>query len=411
MSLSPTEEGQLQLLLDQISHIDFQYRKAKQEDRFNIFNVLANKFDEVNLHSRFLYELLNPHGTHNCDKVFLEQFLVYFGLHDFRLEKARVRREHQNIDLLITNERQAVIIENKLWAVDQPAQLQRYYEIMNAEGFQDIRIFYLSINGKKPAEYSIGTLRERENIDKLITCISYKADIEQWLERCLKEVYSKPTLRETLVQYRALIWEISGNTMHREEMDDIVELLAKGDNMLKAKKISENWNHARWHTEWYFWRDLEKLIVLEYEISPVQKYSVENINSVVHHRRNQNPWYGILFKIGTYLDADACIFIERGGGSEAVYYGLTMLTGTTKENSGDVRFKPLAEKVSQFSEWFQDTYWIGGNYCKPEINFNEFSQPDTLKLLNDNYRAQYINALWRQMKEFVTKVKQVIAES
>jgi hypothetical protein len=330
------------------------------------------------------------------------------NMSDFSLEKAVVRKEYRKIDLLISNEKQAIVIENKLWAIDQPAQLQRYYELLKSEGYRDIRILYLSLDGKEPEEHSIGNLRNHPNFNSLITCISYKADIEQWLECCIKEAYAKPILRETLVQYRALIWEISGKTMYKEEMDEIVEFLAKGDNMVKAKKIAENWNHARWYTEWYFWRDLEKVIAHFYEISPIMKYNEDKLNSVIHNRRNQNPWYGIMFKIGTYLDADACIYIERGDGSENVYYGLGMIIGNSKEQSGHIRFKPLADKLEEFSDWYQETHWIGGNYCMPEINFSKFSNQETLKLLNEDFRSTYINGIWRQITEFTNKVLPLI---
>lgn len=33
----------------------------------------------------------------------------------------------KNIDLLLTNNKKAIIIENKIWAKDQEAQLERYY--------------------------------------------------------------------------------------------------------------------------------------------------------------------------------------------------------------------------------------------------------------------------------------------
>jgi hypothetical protein len=407
MSLS-SELEKLQLLLDRVSYIDEQYKKTKKEDSFNIFDILSKKFDEVNLHSRFIYELLNPAGSHNCDTTFLKLFLTLLNIDDFNFVKVKVRREYRKIDLLISNDRQAIVIENKLWAADQPGQLQRYHELLQNEGYQDIRIFYLSIYGKEPEDHSTGALKERADWDTLFAAISYKEDIEHWLECCIKEAYAKPVLRETLVQYRALIWEISGKTMHKEEMDEIVELLAQGENMIKAKKVAENWDHARWFTEWYFWTELERVIAEDYTIKDIQKFSGPKLDSVIHHRRNQNPWYGLMFQVGNYLDAEACVFIERG--VDNVYYGLTMVTGGTKQQSGDIRFQPLAEKIAVFSEWFQETHWIGGNFCKPEINFSKFSEPATLKLLNDDYRANYINQLWQQIKSFIGQVKTVIEE-
>lgn len=404
MSISEIEFSRLQLLLDQIGHIDFQYQKKKKDDRFNIFNILEKKFDEVNLHSRFLYELLNPLGTHGCDTLFLNQLLTQLELTDFKLDNVSVRKEYRKIDLLISNEYQAIVIENKLWAIDQPNQLQRYYEALYKEGFQDIHIYYLSINGKEPEDHSIGNLKLLPNWKSIFSTLSYEIDIEQWIERCIKEAYSKPALRETLAQYRGLINEISGKTMHKEEMNEIIDFIAQGDNILKAKKIGENWNNIRWFTEWYFWSDLEKLVSIYYDVMDLQKYSSANLNSVIHNRRNHNPYYGIMFKIGRYLGAEACIFIERGNKGENVYYGLTMVFGQTKEQSGDIKFKRLAESIAEYCEWHQETHWIGGNYCKPEINFNEFSNPNTLRLLNKEFRNNYVDHLWQQIQDFILKI-------
>lgn len=404
MSSSVQQTGQLQLLLDQVAYIHYQYEKTGGRERFNIFSVLSGKFDEVNLHSKFLHELLSPDGSHGMGTVFLQQFLTVMNIPGLALAGAKVRREYRKIDLLITSGQQAVVIENKLYAADQPAQLQRYYELLRREGFTDIRLFYLSIDGHDPAEHSMGTLADRPDWKDIFAVISYQDDIEHWLECCIKEAYAKPVLRETLVQYRALILDISGKTMESSEMNDMVELLAQGENMIRAQKIAENWNHARWFTEWYFWNDLEKAAAAKYTVSDIQKYNDRKLDSVVHHRRNQNPWYGIMFSVGSFLDADACIFIERG--VDNVYYGLTMVTADgSKEQSGDIRFKPLADLIAEFGEWGQETHWIGGNYCQPEINFTKFSGPDTLRLLNDSYRASYIFQLWQQIEEFTGRCR------
>src|SRR5258708_4440017 len=158
MTFSESELTQLQILLDRVGSIDLKYQESRQKNKFNIFNLIAKKFDEVNLHSRFIYELLNPKGSHGYKTCFLEKLLFHLQISDFQMEGVQVYREYRNIDLLIKNNKQAIVIENKLWAVDQQEQLQRYYELLKQEGYQDIRIFYLSIDGKEPSDHSIGTL-------------------------------------------------------------------------------------------------------------------------------------------------------------------------------------------------------------------------------------------------------------
>ncbi len=407
MTFSESELTQLQILLDRVGSIDLKYQESRQKNKFNIFNLIAKKFDEVNLHSRFIYELLNPKGSHGYKTCFLEKLLFHLQISDFQMEGVQVYREYRNIDLLIKNNKQAIVIENKLWAVDQQEQLQRYYELLKQEGYQDIRIFYLSIDGKEPSDHSIGTLNLLPNWNSIYSPISYDYDISQWIESCIKEAYNMPTLRETLVQYKSLINEIAGKTMNREEMVEMVDFISKGDNAFQAKKVKENWVHVRWYTEWYFWQDLEKVIKVEYPILDLQKYSSDKLDDLIHGSRNRSPWYGLMFKIGEYLGDDACLFIERG--NDDIYYGLTMVRDNSKEHNKEPKFAELASKIEAISEWGCEDHWIGGNYFHPEINFNSFSNHTTLKLLNDDFRNNYINKLWPTIKEFVAKAKTIIA--
>lgn len=396
----------IKLLLNKANVIDFQYRKEKNKDSFNIFNLLSRKFDEVNIHSRFLFELLNPDGSHGLNRAFLELFLRDMQIMGFSLDEVRVRREYRNIDLLITNKNQAIIIENKLWANDRWEQLQGYYLRILNEGFKDIRVVYLSLDGKNPEEYSIGTLPLLPNWQDIFYTISYESDLNKWLENCIKEAYDRPTIRETLKQYRLLVNEITGKTMNTEERDEIINLIAEDNNILYAKKIAENWNHIRWFTEWWFWTELEEKISLDYRILDLQKYDSANLDSVVHHGRNRNPWYGIMIKIGEYLDSDACIFIERG--QTDVYYGLTLVKNNHRLE--DTKFQALANKLEDFSDWGFEGSWIAGNYCEPKINFGSFSNETTLKLINETFRNDYINNLWVSMKEYIVKVQRALLE-
>ncbi|MDT3403758.1 PD-(D/E)XK nuclease family protein [Mucilaginibacter terrae] len=399
---------QLQVLLDQIGLIDFQFKKNRQKNRFNIFNLLERKFDEVNLHSKLIYELINPKAEHCFGLIFLEKLLGQFGILGFELNNVKVRKEYKKIDILISNNKQAIVIENKLWAPDQPEQLQRYYDILFNEGYRDIKLFYLSIDGKEPDDNSTGNLILLESYKQVLFTVSYETDIDQWLEYCVKEAYNHPPLRETLLQYRSLVQEISGKTMNKEEMDEIIDFLAEGDNVLKAKKIAENWKNVKWFTEWYFWRDLETIINGEYEVLDYMKYDSNKLSSVVHNSRNRNPWYGIMFRIGEFSGADAHLLIERSFSD--VYYGLTMIVNGKRNLNEDPKFSELAKRVLEFSDWGVEEYWIAGHYCEPKINFESFSNDSTLKLLNDDFRAKYLNDLWLLIKQFVIMVQQVLGD-
>ena len=104
--------------------------------RFNIFGLLGVGYSE-NTHSSILAELLSPQGSHGSKYKFLQAFIETVKLkdfiQDFDFQGATVQTEvvvgNGRIDILINdNNYHAVIIENKIFAVDQREQLKRYNE-------------------------------------------------------------------------------------------------------------------------------------------------------------------------------------------------------------------------------------------------------------------------------------------
>ena len=132
---------------------------ANRVEPFNVFSVLRSASDEVNLHSRFLHAVLDRPDSTSGDRENLKAFLdEVCGVNDFSMEHVRVEREANHIDLLIINDHQAVIIENKIWAGDQERQLQRYHDDLRGRGYKDaaIHIVYLTPDG--PDHLSLGRL-------------------------------------------------------------------------------------------------------------------------------------------------------------------------------------------------------------------------------------------------------------
>lgn len=114
-------------------------------DRFNVFETIGFDNDEE-MHSNFLGFLLDPTRNDGLRDLFIKELLretlasadktpVPTGFEDIDsvdLGQTLVRREHQNIDILLTNEthKLAVIIENKIWSTEHSGQLGEYYKIV-----------------------------------------------------------------------------------------------------------------------------------------------------------------------------------------------------------------------------------------------------------------------------------------
>ena len=67
----------------------------------------------------------------------------------------------------------------------------------------ELEMVYLTLDGSEPNEESTKGLT-KEVREKIIT-MSYKENIVEWLNDCIKEVAEVPIIRETLIQYRSLL--------------------------------------------------------------------------------------------------------------------------------------------------------------------------------------------------------------
>lgn len=382
-------------LLEKLGVLAFKYERIKERENFNIFSILRDFSDEVNLHSKFIAELLDKKGSHNQGAIFFEALLKELQI-SFDIESYSTHREHKNIDILLRNHRQAIIVENKIWAEDQDRQLERYNDVISNEGYQDIVILYLTLDGKEPDYTSLGKLK----LDEDVRLISYSYDIYNWIERCIEIASRIPSLRETLIQYQKVINELTGKTMSDDQTNEIIELLSENDNIIKAQLIAENWVHIRWHTEFRFWNDLSELVSEEFEILDTQKFSSQHLDSVIHKSRNRNPWYGIMFKIGNLHNADMCLFIERGFGE--LYYGVTMLNKAGREISDDPKYDHFCGFLKDNADSYErEDLWLGWKYLEPNINFELFSDKNTLLLINETHRKEFLKANWKEIQNFI----------
>jgi hypothetical protein len=240
-----------QFVLQQIVHTSKKYNEIAKitGERFNIFQILDVSTEEVRMHSAFVCELLNPNGNHGCGNLFLDSFLkqqsskhesTLFSerLKSFVTIGCRAKVEHTigrikndgteggRIDIILTDKQgNHIIIENKINAGDQPKQLVRYNNFAKAAP-----IFYLTLDGSEPSDASIGSLKNENDF----RCISYKADIKDWLISCLKEAAQFPLLRETINQYINLINSLTGQTIDNNMAKEINNLLLENDDFLES---------------------------------------------------------------------------------------------------------------------------------------------------------------------------------
>lgn len=233
-------------LLSQVAIIKKKYDDFAEYtgENYNIFNVLGIYQDELS-HSALIGDLLNTKGRHGQKDTFLKLFLDEINgfeknteqlnvLDNFKsanscahLEKNLGKVDNENgeggrIDILINDGKSNIIIENKIGAGDQNQQLLRYNKFdTNAP------LLYLTLEGNEPSIYSISDKNNenRLSLGKDFVCISYRTNIVNWLENCIKEMANKPIIRESLNQYLVLVKQLthqSNNNKMKEEIEKII---------------------------------------------------------------------------------------------------------------------------------------------------------------------------------------------
>ncbi len=199
----------------------WKHHERTQASRFDVFGLLNLSRYEEKFHTPFLAALLTPWGSHAQGDLFYRSFIEavlpekdhqMFG--PSRLLKTTSEKNAGTlgrIDILLhgcdPENPFAVVIENKIYADDQPEQLVRYLHYakkwLNLPD-ERIRLLYLTIEGSSPHSKSI-SWKENEEEKQLeegrdFHNISYRKHIKGWLNGVLPQVQA-PLVQATLQQY------------------------------------------------------------------------------------------------------------------------------------------------------------------------------------------------------------------
>jgi len=230
----------IEQLLAEISSINKRYEEIARisGENFNVFNILGLTSKEM-IHSKFIAMLLDPKAEHTMGDLFIKLFIDilkknHSGMDNYTIDYSdvsdiKVETEKSiingRIDILITKGNNNIIIENKIYAGDQDDQLKRYHEYC-----PDAVLLYLTLDGDTPSEKSAKELKDGTDY----YCISYREDILNWLELCIKETAKSPFLRETLNQYILLIKQLTGQTRSRKMKNEVLDIIRKDGESFTA---------------------------------------------------------------------------------------------------------------------------------------------------------------------------------
>lgn len=357
----------LEKLLSQVRvyvNEDKQHRAEmfRRGECYNVFNVLGVDNMELS-HSAFLAALLDPDGSHGMRDAFLKAFIDTIAHGGTKPEldtaHAKVYTEYNignitettggRIDILITDRSDtgsgkagghAIIIENKIWAADQPNQLQRYDKYAcgtySSDGYL---LLYLTLNGDEPSDQSKGELTDYR-------CISYRSDIIGWLHKCAQLAFDKPRVRETINQYINLLQQLTNQNIM--EQKQLIQLLTNKENFEQACKIADTMPAAKQYMVETLLR--EQLKDDRYEITDC-KYGIRKCDGICLRPQGWKHCY-IKFEF------------ESSYGTDDLCYGIIDEQGILKDQPS---LEGYEEKTDLWPVWrYMSTYryWNNATFLK-----------------------------------------------
>lgn len=380
------------------SFVNFLKYKHLQDDQHNIFSALRGKHDEVRLHSRFLCYLLDPTQNHGLKEKALTYFLEELEVDGFDITNVKVRAEYSHIDILITNsDRQAIVIENKISAGDQPKQLYRYYEKMKNEGKRDIYIIYLTLDGRDPSDDSIDGIPAEFMDSKYYNCISYSYCIAKWISKCLGAAAFSPALREDLGQYKELIEGLTGMNQSEAHIDELKKLLNKESNLASFPDLQRAYTECLIDNQFDIWCKVADIIRKKGGMGELDSNSFlkdSNPKDKVagfHWKKRKNGCYGIFYRLP---GVSAAVGVEME--EDCLYVGVRCDDPELSEDYKRLKAIGGQPFKAESSEW-----WPMCRYSDTDMNYKNLTHEMLVKLSSEDSReaiaeqiAQELHEIW-----------------
>ena len=389
-------------MLERAAGLYERYGSVERED-FNIFSVLRAETDEVNLHSRFLAALLRHRKSSDPILRNLEDFLRdVVDIGDFRLDGVEIERERHGIDILIRNptSREAVVIENKIWARDQHRQLVRYAEQMENDSYCVRCLLYLTLDGHSPDEESSG--------GRQVVLASYR-EIIRWLERCQERAYDEPALRESVDQYIHLVRKLTGTDLEGTYMTALKELILENNNLVLVHDLSEAMFEAKVSLLTKFWGEIDVKARKRIPSLPkktTDSSSADDIRRYLERQAGPRRYVSLQCGIGPGSSLGVGVGSHAVGvGRDCIRFGIRC-----KKKSYPQEHERLRKHVAGLTSSFEpNDWWPWYDYDRLRVNFKHPAR-DHLEMLADNKaRAEYVDEVVDNLSMVWDKVRDYAA--
>lgn len=357
---------------------------------------------EVRTHSAFIYELLNPKGSHNQNKVFLKLFvekvlkIKEVDYTNIVVEREKIIGKYGRLDLSIENDDVLIIIELKIDANDQNEQLKRYENYAKTKG-KEYKIFYLNLDGYEASEESTGNGDEKAKYK----IISFKSHILKWIEICIEKVALIPNIRESLNQYAILIRKITNGINGGMEME-LKDLLLYGDNLEIADELVKTIPLAKAEIELKFWEELHNAItsrMIELNFIDDNDSYEKWIEYIIEQRKKKSGEVELYYTYKKYLGKQLYFIIGKDGYDENNIYCSICLYDLKEEKWSEYEdgFKDLADVVEKLG--INKRARFRYRYLNYDLNFNN----KIYKLLDKEEFNKAVEVISQEILEIAEK--------
>lgn len=399
-----------------------QWLALKQGRAFNLFDILGRSTDEVKGHSAFIAELLDPYGSHRQGTRFLQLFLDLLkrvdakGVGGLKPEEDRDRwsvstewpiggkdsDKAGRIDILLRLGKRWLVIENKIYAGDQPGQLYRYRRYARTMSEKEPILIYLTLAGTPPSQSSGVNACD-------VICISYK-DIDRWIQKCLEASSLLPPIRENLGQYYHLIRRLMNSGNYEEVTMKITD---SKKTLNAAMEIAKALPEAKARVQRCFWEGLERELddFGTGDFIPGQKHDDPETKVVDYYEKSRNVkrHYGLSYEV---LPLDGGLsFVWVVEVYNNLYHGLRLVKAHQKVPFKDHEAGQLAVEILTDMGFEGESGNLLWRYLEGrdrhandnmQLNFDMFTQA-CVDLVQKKDRERVVSEIAKEIKDWIRR--------
>lgn len=414
---------------------ELEKKRIAHAEYFNFFDAFEPIDDDERKHSKILKRILSAKqkaidssGNEYYDRYVLKSFWNYFknefnlDIFDeyidddafnratFNLEKSIfVNNRYRFIDLVISFDNFIIPFEIKIEAEDQDNQCEDYIEYSSIRNKHAPILFYLTKNGKEPAENSI---KSDSRYYKCIRLISWKNHVIEWLDYLIKDDNLDCKIKFFLQEYILILKNICevNDMTYRDDLFDLI--LKDKNNLLATAEIVKNYNDLKTLCLENIMKELSnniRLFIKENGLENEWLISEQSINwKSVRNFYSEKTWPSIAIGLtnASYKSFGFELAFEIADNGRAY-------TGVCELSQEKIPAKNLAHELSfvkrPSNTWCDYTYIDESNDNFKGINFKNFKGYEELMLNTEEgkkIRKEFCNTVVDQLVYYYDLLKQ-----